>query len=146
MKKYLVSLLIAAVALTGCVSSTAPAEPTSKQQTIANAVEDAIAIGLVPVLANNPDYLETAQVVAVALGAVNGDQITPEGVQTFLNQFDLAPEDARVIAGVVNAAWATYTKRYAAQVNASVRPDVKLFLGAVSNGIRSAVAATPRHG
>jgi hypothetical protein len=49
-----------------------------------------------------------------------------------------------VIAGVVNAAWGTYVRRYSQQVNASVRPDVALFLGAVSRGILSACAAVPK--
>lgn len=129
-------------ALPGCTS--VPTDPTPKQQVIANAVEDALSIGLVPVLTKNPDYIAAANSVAAALGTFSGDTITPADVDAFLSKTGIAPSDAKVVAGIVNAAWATYEKRYAQQVNGSVRPDVKLFLAAVANGIRAAVAAVPR--
>lgn len=138
----LASLL--AFALAGCVSSTAPVSVTSTQQTIANAAEDAISIGLVPVLAKNPSYIGVAQAVALALGSFSGDTLTADDVNAFLAKTTLAPQDAQTVAGIVNAAWAVFEKRYAQQVGAATRPDVKLFLAAVSNGIKAAVAATPR--
>lgn len=141
MKRLLVILSIAL--LCGC--TTTQTAPTPTQSVVANAVEDALAIGLVPVLVKNPTYLGAARTVAAGLGSFSGDTITPADVNAFLAKVpNLAPDDARVIAGVVNAAWQTYTKRYSAQVNASVRPDVKLFLSAVSEGINRAVAAVPR--
>lgn len=142
------ALFLAAIAFagfSGCVSATSPGAVTSTQQTVANAVEDAISIGLVPVLTKNPSYIGAAQTVAAGLGAFSSSTITPDDVSAFLAKVpQISPADARVIAGIVNAAWATYTKRYAQQVGANVRPDVKLFLDAVSNGIGAAVAATPK--
>lgn len=126
----------------GCTS--APVDPTPKQQVIANAVEDALAIGLVPVLTKNPDYLPLAGSVAAALGSFTGDTITPADVDNFLSKSGVKSEDAKVIAGVVKAAWETYTLRYSQQVSTSVRPDVKLFLSAAANGIKRAAAAVPR--
>lgn len=131
-------------AVTGCASTGASTPATDSQQTIANAVEDTIAIGLVPVLTKNPGYLAAASGVANALGAFSGATITPGDVAAFLAKTTLTPDDQRVVAGIVNAAWATFEKRYAQRVGGAVRPDVKLFLAAVSNGINSAVAATPR--
>ena len=68
----------------------------------------------------------------------------PADVDAVLAKCGVTGEDAAVIAGMVNAAWETYSLRYAQQVNASVRPDVKLFLSAISNGIRRAIAAVPK--
>lgn len=130
-------------AFTGCASTTAT-PPNDSQQMIANAVEDAIAIGLVPVLTRNPGYLAAATGVANALGAFGGTTITPDDVSAFLVRTRLTLDDQRVVAGIVNAAWATFEKRYAQRVSGVVRPDVKLFLAAVANGIKSAVAATPK--
>lgn len=128
----------------GCVSNSSPAtDPSSQQQLVANAVEDTLSVGLVPVLAKNRDYVPIAQSVAAALGTFSGDTLTAADVSAFLAKTNLAPEDATTIAALVNAAWDTYTRRYAQQVNASVRPDVKLFLVAVSNGINRAIAALP---
>ena len=70
--------------------------------------------------------------------------MTPADVDAFLAKTSLAPADARQVAGIVNAAWAIYQKRYAATVAAGVRPDVQLFLAAVSNGITAAIAAVPK--
>jgi hypothetical protein len=130
--------------IAGCVSTPEPSVPTATQQTIAAAVEDAISIGLVPVLTKNPSYIGAAQTVALGLGSFAGDTITPADVEAFLGKTSLAEDDRKVVAGIVNAAWGVYTRRYAQHVGASTRPDVKLFLGAVSNGIKMAVAATPR--
>lgn len=136
-------LVLVTLAFVGCAS--VPVTVTPKQEMVANAVEDALAIGLVPVLTKNPTYLGAARTVAAGLGSFSGDAITPADVDAFLAKVpSLAPEDARVIAGVVNAAWQTYAKRYASQVNASVRPDVKLFLAAVAEGINRAIAAVPK--
>ena len=142
--KKLLSLVFVALLFSGCTSL--PVDPTPAQQVIANAAEDAISIGLVPVLANNPAYTASADAVASALGAFSGDDLTPEGVKAFLANpaFKLEEKDQTVIAGVVNAAWTAYKKRYAEKVSSSIRPDVKLFLAAVSNGIHAAVAATPK--
>lgn len=131
--------------IVGCVSSTAPAPaPTTQQQTIANAIGDTLAIGLVPVLTKNASYIPAAQGIAAAIGTFAGDTLTPADVEAVLAKTPLAPEDARTVAGLVNAAWATYAKRYAQQVNATVRPDVKLFLVAIADGINAAIAATPK--
>jgi hypothetical protein len=136
---------IAFSAFGGCATLTNPGAVTSTQQTVANAVEDAISIGLVPVLTKNPSYIGAAQTVAAGLGAFSGSTITPADVNAFLAKVpQITPADARVIAGIVNAAWATYSKRYAQQVGANVRPDVKLFLDAVASGIGAAIAATPK--
>lgn len=144
MKTTTLLAALCAFALVGCISQTTPVAPTSTQQTVANAVEDALAIGLVPVLTKNASYIGAARTVAAGLGSFSGDTITPADVNAFLAKVpSLDPQDAKVIAGVVNAAWATYAKRYATQVNASVRPDVKLFLAAVAEGITRAIAAVP---
>ena len=136
-------LIVALVGLTGCVSTTAPTAPTATQQVIANAVEDAISIGLVPVFTRNPSYAPAASAVAAGLGSFSGDTLTPADVSAFLGKTSLTPDDRRAVAGIVNAAWAVFAKRYAEKVGSATRPDVKLFLAAVANGIRSAVAATP---
>ena len=140
---YIITLLgwIAIAFATGCVSSPVATAPTATQQTIANAVEDAISIGLVPVFAKNPSYAPAAAAVAAGLGSFAGDTLTSADVAAFLGKTSLTADDQRAVAGIVNAAWAVFAKRYA--VGSATRPDVKLFLAAVSNGIRSAVAATP---
>ncbi|SRR5258708_1901088 len=137
----LIALSVVSLFLAGCVSSSAPVPVTPKQEVIANAVEDALSIGLVPVLSKNPSYIGAAESIAIALGSFNGDTLTPVDVQAFLDKTPLTPQDAQTVAGIVNAAWATYSKRYAQQINATLRPDVKLFLGAVANGIHAAVNA-----
>lgn len=139
MKRF---LAIVFLTLAGC--SSAPVDPTPKQQLVANAVEDVISVGLVPVLTKNPSYIGAADAVAAALGSFQGDTLTAADVQAFIGKTPLSEQDAKTVAGLINAAWATYQKRYAQQVSASVRPDVKLFLGAVANGIHAAVAAVPK--
>lgn len=141
---YCLPILLVITLLAGCVSSVAPTAPTAAQELIANAVEDAVSIGLVPVFTKNPSYLPAANTVALGLGAFAGDTLTPDDVAAFLAKTSLTKEDQRIVAGVVNASWQVFTKRYAQKVGASTRPDVKLFLAAVSNGIKSAVAATPK--
>lgn len=136
------ALALALLNVTGCISTSTTA-PTATQQVIANAVEDAVSIGLVPVFTKNPSYLAAAQTVALGLGSFAGDTITPADIAAFLAKTPLTTADQRAVAGVVNAAWGIYAKRYAEKVGASTRPDVKLFLTAVSNGIKSAIAATP---
>jgi hypothetical protein len=139
--------LICAISLfftPACVSTPGTGAVTNNQQTIANAVEDSLSIGLVPVFTKNPSYLGAATGVAAALGSFSGSTITPDDVNAFLAKTTLTPEDARVVAGLVNAAWATYANRYQQQVGSAIRPDVKLFLTAVSNGILRAVASTPK--
>jgi len=141
--KTLLTLLAFALttALTGCVG-TATA-PTATQRSIASAVEDAISIGLVSVLTKNPSYAPAASAVAAALGSFAGDTLTPDDVRAFLAKTSLTPDDQRAVAGIVIAAWSVFQKRYAERVGAATRPDVKLFLAAVADGIKSAVAATP---
>jgi len=148
MKKIRPLLLLSAVlslGFTGCVSSGTPGTGavTTTQATLAAAVEDTVAIGLVPVLTKNDSYLGAARAVALALGSFDGATLTPADVAAFLGKTPLAPEDARTVAALVNAAWATYARRYQAQAGANLRPDVKLFLGAVSAGISHAIAAVP---
>ena len=134
-------LLVSILGLTGCVGTTTA--PTATQLSIASAVEDAISIGLVPVLTKNPSYAPAASAVAAALGSFSGDTLTPDDVRAFLAKTSLTPDDQRAVAGIVIAAWSVFQKRYAERVGTATRPDVKLFLAAVSNGIKSAVAATP---
>lgn len=142
MKRLLATLLLC-LALVGC--TTTPTAPTDRQQTIANAIEDVISIGLVPVLSKNPAYLTEAQVLANGLTlVVKGVELTPANSELLLSKIQMTPEDRRIVAGLLNAAWTTYQKRYAEQVSKSIRPDVSLFLAAVSNGINNAVAATPK--
>lgn len=141
--------LFASAFVAGCSSTPqrAPAPDSApapeRQAAIANAVEDTLSLGLVPVLVKNPDYIVIARGVAVALAAFDGATLSPSDVEAFLAGTSLPPEDARTITALVNAAWDTYARRYAQQVNASVRPDVKLFLGAVGNGINRALDALP---
>ncbi len=139
----ILATLILALALFAPGCTTAPTAPTDRQQVVANAVEDALAVGLVPVLAKNRTYIPEAKAAAAILGAFDGATLTPADVDAFLARLKVSTEDARIIAGVVNAAWATYSRRYAEQVGGSVRPDVKLFLGAASRGILAAAAAVP---
>jgi hypothetical protein len=147
-RPLILALLLAAAVegaffLAACTTTgTAPA-PTSQQQAIAAAVEDTISIGLVPVLTKNASYIPAARTVALALGSFDGATLTPADVQAFVAKTPLAPEDARTIAAMVNAAWSTYTRRYQAQAGTALRPDVKLFLGAVAAGIGNAIAAVP---
>ena len=128
--------------LTACTSL--PTAPTSNQQLAANAVEDLLSVGLVPVLTKNASYLPAAQSIAVALGSFSGSTLAPADVDAFLAKTSLSAADAKTVAGLVNSGWAVYQKRYAATVAAGVRPDVKLFLAAVANGINKAVAAVPK--
>lgn len=139
---FTIAALVAAFALSACTS--APVDPTPRQQVIANAVEDALSIGLVPVLTKNRAYLPAAGAIAASLGSFGGTTISAADVDAVLAKTGLAPEDAAVVAGLVNAAWDTYSRRYAQQVSGSVRPDVKLFLSAVSSGINRAIAAVPK--
>lgn len=121
-----------------------PTAPTSAEVMIANAVEDAISIGLVPVLAKNPSYAAAAQAAASALGSFSGATITPADVDSLIAKTKLAPEDAKTVAALVNASWNTYVRRYQQRAGASLRPDVKLFLEAVAAGINNAAASVPR--
>lgn len=130
------TLFVAGCASTGSI--------TPRTQLAAHAVEDALSVGLVPVLAKNPSYVPAARTVAAALGAFSGATLTPEDVDAFLAKTGLPGDDARTVAALVNATWATFQRRYAAEVGANVRPDVKVFLEAVSTGILNAVAAVPR--
>lgn len=145
MRDTIISVLLLVAVLPFCVSSctSVPTDPTPKQQLVANAVEDVLSVGLVPVLTKNPAYLGEARTVAALLGSFSGVTLTTDDVDTFLARTSMTPTDRQTIAGLVNAAWATYQKRYAEQVGQSLRPDVKLFLNAVSRGILNAVAAVP---
>lgn len=136
-------VLLGILCVAGCVSTTMPTAPTATQQTIANAVEDAISIGLVPVFTKNPRYAPAAEILAAGLGNFAGDTVAPKDVAAFLAMTELSTDDQRAVAGIVNAAWSVFAKRYVEKVGAATRPDVKLFLAAVANGIKSAVAATP---
>lgn len=140
------SVAITGLSLTsGCVSTPgATGSPTLRQEVIAAAVEDAISFGLVPVFTKNPTYVAAAVSIAKALGSFEGQTLTPADVAAFLDRVALPADDAKMVAGIVNAAWSIYAKRYSAQVGAATRPDVKLFLRAVSNGIVSATEAVPR--
>lgn len=137
------ALLLLLVCLApGC--TTAPVAPTAKQQVIANAVEDVISVGLVPVLAKNPSYIAEVRVAAALLTSFNGTTLTSADVDTFLARLKVSPEDARVLSGLVMAAWDTYQRRYREQVSIILRPDVRVFLVAVANGIERAITAVPK--
>jgi hypothetical protein len=145
MKLYLVLLLTALCAfVSGCATTTTSTAPTDKQTVIANAVEDTLSIGLVPVLTKNPDYVPVARSLAVALASFSGETLALSDIEAALAKTKLAPDDARTVAALINAAWDTYARRYAQQVSASVRPDVKLFLGAVESGINRAISSLPK--
>jgi hypothetical protein len=125
----------------GCTSAPSPA--TTTQQMIAQGVDDALAIGLVPVFVKNASYIPAASAIADALGAISGDQFTPDDTAGVIDAakrkgYAFAPEDERMIAATINAAWSRFAKNYQQQIGAGVRPDVKLFAGAVADGIRSA--------
>lgn len=141
--RILISLAVLGAALFSACTSV-PVDPTPKQQVVANAVEDALSIGLVPVLTKNRSYVPAAAGVAASLGSFAGQTITPADVDAILAKTGIAPDDSAIVAGLVNAAWDTYSRRYAQQVNGSVRPDVKLFLSAVANGVNRAIAAVPK--
>ncbi len=130
------------LSLTGCTTN--PGAVTPSQELWANATEDALSIGLVPVFAKNPDYIEAAQGISAALGSFEGTTLTPAGIAAFVTKTSLSPEDAKAVTAIVTAAWQTYERRYQAQAGAALRPDVRLFLGAVSRGIANAVAAVPK--
>jgi hypothetical protein len=138
---YLAAVLYTAfvLVLVGCTN--VPTNPTPRQEMIANAIEDTLSVGLVPVLSKNPAYLTEARTVAALLGTFEGTELTAADVDVFVSRLKLAPEDVRAVTGLVNATWSTYQKRYAEQVGKSLRPDVKLFLGAVSRGITNAISA-----
>ena len=145
--KPLVSILaltfaILALALPGCTSL--PVDPTPRQQVAANIAEDILANGLVLVFARNPAYVDEGGAVVALLSVSTAVTITPESIAAILAKTKIAPDDARIIAAVVSSAWDTYQRRYAVQVGASVRPDVRMFLAAVANGIERAIAAVPR--
>lgn len=148
MKTRIIALYLSALCallVSGCVTSSNPGAVTSTQQTVADIAETTVSIGLVPVFVKNPSYIPAAQTVAAALASVTGDSITPEGVDAFLAKVpQLSPADRQTIAGVVNAAWTAYAKRYQTQVNANTRPDVKLFLTAIANGVVTAAASVPK--
>ena len=143
-----VILLLSLLALTGCTSVPATA-PTATETTVASAVDDAVSVGLVPVLAKNPAYIPAAQALGAGLSTFAGDTLTPADVHAFLSAavakgLALSPSDQATVEAVINAAWSRYAKNYQSTVTASVRPDVKLFLAAVADGITTACAAVPK--
>ena len=142
MKTTNLLLIALTLVMAGCVS--VPVDPTPKQQLVANAVEDILSVGLVPILSKNASYIPAAQAIAVSLGTFSGTTLTPADVNAFLAKTTLSPEDAKAVAGIVNAAYDVFQRRYAQQVGTSLRPDLKLFLQAVSNGINNAIAAVPK--
>jgi len=143
--KILVSLAaLCAFLFVGCATTTQPGTVTSTQQTVANAVEDALSIGLVPVFTKNFNYIPAAQAIASSLALFTGDTITPADVNALLATTSLTDEDRKIVAAVVNSAWSVYSRRYAQLVGNSTRPDVKLFLSATSNGILQACAAVAK--
>ena len=150
--KHLVNTLVSLATLLAvltflwlvCGCTTTPTAPTDRQVAVANAVEDVISVGLVPVLAKNPRYVPEARAVAAAFSLSKVTAVTASDVEAFLSTTTLAPEDSRIVAGLVLSSWDIYQRRYAQQVSASVRPDVGLFLQAVAAGIERAIAATPK--
>ena len=137
----LISVLLLAF-LAGC--TTTPTAPTSGEVFWAQVADDGLSLGLVPVLTKNVSYLAAAQSVAVALGTFSGATLTPADVDAFLAKTPLTAADAKQVAGMVNAAWGIYVRHYQQTYGSTVRPDVKLFLSAVADGINNAVAAVPK--
>jgi hypothetical protein len=137
----LIGALVASGFLPSC--TTTPTAPSAQQILVANAVEDALSVGLVPVLANNPAIVPEVAAAAKLLRAATAATFTPADVDGLVARLKLSPADARLVAGLLNAAWSTYQRRYAEQVG-QVRPDVALFTRAVANGIERAVAAVPK--
>jgi len=136
-----IAVLLTILGVAAC-TTTAPVAPTLTQVAIANAVEDAISIGLAPVLSKNPDYRQAATALAATLGTFTGDTITPADLNAVLAKTSLSAADQKAVSGIVSAAWQVFAKRYAERVSASTRPDVKIFLAAVSEGIKAAVTAS----
>lgn len=147
---FALAAALLALAFTGCVSNTAPAvEPTSSQQLAASAVEDGLTVFLAPVLANNPDYVLAAQAVADGLATFSGTTLTAGDVTGILDAAGrktsrLTPEMKQQLAAEINVLWGIYVRKYQKIADGNIRPDVKLFLGAIANGINAAVAAQPR--
>jgi len=143
MKSFTHFILIAALTLTGCVMTPGSGVATTREQRIADIAEDTLAIGLVPILTNNPGYLEAARGIAVVAATFTGDTLSAEAVYAVLIKFGVTDDDARIVAGIITVAWESYTRRYQNEVGVSVRPDVKVFLKAVAAGISRAVASVP---
>lgn len=133
---------VAILAVSGCTS--APMTPSARQEFIASAVEDSLSLGLVPVLIRNPSYIPVAKATAATLASFSGSTISADDIKAFVGKTGLPPDDAKTIVALVSAAWATYERRYQAPGAPTIRPDVTLFLNAVSRGILNAVAAVPR--
>ena len=141
--KTLAVCLLLLFSVVGC--TTTPTAPTERQRQIADAVEDVISIGLVPVLSRNPAYLTEAGVLSSALSLFSESaEFNPANSEYLLAKTAMSPEDRRLVSGILNAAWTTYSRRYAQQVSTILRPDVRLFLTAVGAGIANAIAATPK--
>jgi hypothetical protein len=135
-------LLILCLLLVGC--TTTPTTPSAQQVLVANAVEDALSVGLVPVLAKNPAYAAEAKTAAALLRAFDKTAFVSADVEAlFTGRLKVAPDDARLIVALISASWDVYQRRYREQVG-QVRPDVQLFARAVANGIDRAVAAVPK--
>jgi hypothetical protein len=109
-----------------------------------NAVEDGVSLALVPVLTRNPSYIPAVLAVAATLDTFSGSTLVSGDVEALFGKVPMGPEDRRLVTGVVMAAWGTYSRRYGEHVNATLRPDVRAFLAAVSRGITSAIAAVPK--
>jgi hypothetical protein len=128
-----------ALALTqGCTIGAQPTGPA----VWANATEDAVSIGLVPVFANNPAYVPVARSIAAALGTFEGGTLTNEDIAAFIAKTSLAEKDRKTVSALVTAAWGIYARRYQEGANAGTPPDAKLFIAAVARGINAAADAT----
>ncbi len=139
----LLSAAFCALAFVGC--TTTPMPVTSQQQLIANGVDDAISIGLVPVLVKNANYIGAANALADALGAFSGATFTSADTDAMIaaakaKGYAFSPTDEKAVVATINAAWARYAKNYQSMANNAIRPDVKLFIGAVADGIHNAAA------
>jgi hypothetical protein len=147
MKKFFAtSILFFSLFAVGCVSTgVVPAnDPTSQKLVIAASItEDTLAMLLPPVLSKNPGYIDAAKGIAAACAAFTGDAITVDSVVAVLVKSGVSDADSKLVAGIVIAAWESYDKHYKDALGVAVRPDVKLFLQAVSRGVERAVTYVP---
>ena len=147
MKKFIsVLVLCLSLAFSGCVTNgVAPVTDTTSQKLViaASITEDTIAMLLPPILSKNPGYIDAAKGISAACSAFSGEAITVDSVIVVLVKSGVSEADSKLVAGVVIAAWESYDRHYKEALGVSVRPDVKLFLKAVSRGVDRAVTYVP---
>ena len=147
MKKFITALLLClSLTFAGCVSTGVTPTPDATSQKLviaASLTEDTIAMLLPPVLSKNPGYIDAAKGISAACAAFSGEAITVDSVVAVLIKSGVSDADSKLVAGIVIAAWESYDKHYKEALGVSVRPDVKLFLKAVSRGVDRAITYVP---